>query len=302
MVHCFGTRAGASARMLRAVVACALLAAAPAPLLGQEGESGQDEARRRWVFEGELTAVLSQGNAVITTVGLGSTIRRRWSTGGVRFEAGAIRVETGRVSRRAVGTAEDFAVERDVDTEKTAESSFVRGRYDRTLSERAFAYAGADWLRNPFAGIQSRLLLAVGGGTQWLDGDVTRFSTDYALTYTFEEDVVENPFLETDFAGVRVGWEAWRKISESSQFESILVSDLNLQETGDLRFDLTNSLQVAINDVIALKPSLQLLWRNQPALTRVPLFTDGGVATGSTVEAPLRKLDTLFRMALVLTL
>jgi hypothetical protein len=33
----------------------------------------------------------------------------------------------------------------------------------------------------------------------------------------------------------------------------------------------------------------------------VPLFTGGGADTGETVQAPLRKLDALFRMALVLT-
>jgi hypothetical protein len=287
-----------------ALLLLALLALlwAPPGLRAQEAASGEDEARRRWVFEGELTAVLSQGNSVATTLGFGATVRRRWSKDALRFEAGGVRVETGRVSRRAVGTPDAFSVERDVDTEKTAEASFLRGRYDRTLGDRVFVYGGADWLRNTFSGIESRLLLALGGGTQWADGDVTRFSTNYAFTYTFEEDVVENPFLQTDFAGVRVGWELWRRVSESSQFESVLVSDLNLQEGDDLRLDLTNSLQVAINDVIALKPSLQLLWRNQPALTEVPLFTADGVATGSSVQAPLRKLDTLFRMALVLTL
>jgi putative salt-induced outer membrane protein YdiY len=288
-------------RLVLPVLAALSLLVVPLPLLGQEEDPEEDEARRRWVFEGELTTVISQGNSEATTLGFGSTVRRRWARDAVRIEGGWVRVETGRISRRAVGTPDDFSVERSVDTDKTAEASFLRGRYDRTLSERFFVYGGADWLRNTFAGIESRLLLAVGGGNQWTDSDATRFSTNYAFTYTFQEDVVENPFLETDFAGVRVGWEYFRRISGSAQFESVLVSDLNLQETDDLRFDLVNSLQVAVNEAIALKPSLQLLWRNQPSLTEVPLFTGGGADTGETVQAPLRKLDALFRMALVLT-
>lgn len=289
------------AGLIPPVLAALSLLVVPLPLLGQEEDPEEDEARRRWVFEGELTTVVSQGNSEATTLGFGSTVRRRWARDAVRIEAGWVRVETGRISRRAVGSPDDFSVERSVDTDKTAEASFLRGRYDRTLSEGVFVYGGADWLRNTFAGIESRLLLAIGGGNQWTDSDVTRFSTNYAFTYTFQEDVVENPFLETDFAGVRVGWEYFRRVSGSAQFESVLVSDLNLQETEDLRFDLVNSLQVAVNEAIALKPSLQLLWRNQPSLTEVPLFTSGGADTGETVRAPLRKLDTLFRMALVLT-
>lgn len=282
---------------LLCLVAAALLSAP----VGVQAQEEEDEARVRWVFEGELTSVISQGNSESTTLGLGATVRRRWERDALRFEAGGIRVETGRISRRAVGSAEDFALERSVDTEKTAESVFLRGRYERTLSERFFLYTGADWLRNTFAGIESRLLLALGGGNSWLDNDRSRFSTNYAVTYTFQEDVVENPFLESDFAGLRAGWEYWRRVSGSAEFESTLVSDLNLQETEDLRFDFTNALTVDVNDAIALKPSLQLVWRNQPSLTEVPLFTAGGAETGETVQAPLEQLDTFFRLALVLT-
>lgn len=275
-----------------------------AALLGLPGASqaqDEDPARQRWVFKGELTSVASRGNSEALTLGLGSTIRRRYESNAWRFEAGAVRVETGRISRRAVGTAGDFSVTKDVNTEKTAESLFARGRHERTVSSNFFVYGGVDWLRNTFAGIDSRFLIAVGGGYGWVDSDRTRFSTDFAGTYTFEEDVVENPFVDTKFAGVRAGFELWRQVSSSSEFESKLVADLNLNETEDRRVDFANSLSVAVNDVIALKPSVTFSWKNLPALTTVPLFTSGGVDTGTTVQVPLEKLDTLFTLALVLT-
>ena len=280
------------------LAAAAVLLAFPAPASAQDGEN---PARQRWVFEGELTSVLSRGNSESLALGVGATARRRWQRDALRFEAGWIRVQTGRITRRAVGTADDFSVERSVDTETTAESVTARGRYDRTLSERFFLYGGVDWLRNTFAGIDSRVLVAVGGGNAWADSDRTRFATDYAFTYTFEEDVVENPFTESDFAGVRVGYELWHRISSSAVFESELIGDLNLDDTEDRRVDVDNSMTVDVSDAIALKPSLRLSWRNQPALKTVPLFTPGGADTGTTVRAPLRKLDTLFRLALVLS-
>ena len=274
------------------------LIAPVAPVSAQD--ESDDEALQRWVLEGELTSVLSRGNSENLALGLGATARRRWERDALRFEMGWVQVETGRITVRAVGTPDDFEVQRDVDREKTAESVSARGRYDRRLTERVFMYGGVDWLRNTFAGIDSRTLLALGGGNTWVDGDRTRFATDYALTYTFEEVVVENPFTDSDFAGVRLGYELWREVSDNTVFESGLIADLNLKETEDRRVDLDNSLTVDVNDAIALKPSLRFSWRNLPALRDVPLFTTGGADTGTVVTAPLKKLDTLFRLALVL--
>lgn len=269
----------------------------PSGLFAQQ----DDEARERWVFEGELTSVLAGGNSESLALGAGASTRRHWEKDALRFEAGWTRVETARISRRAVGTPDDFVVNRDVDREKTAESIKVRGRYDRSVSETFTIFGGVDWLRNTFAGIDSRILMAAGSAKRWFDSDRSRFSTDLAATYTFQADVVENPFVASDFAGVRVGWEYWREVTGTTEFESELTGDLNLKETEDLRVELINSLTVDISDVVALKPSLELQWRNLPALIEVPLFTPGGSDTGDAVDAPLKKLDYFFRMALVLS-
>ena len=279
-----------------------LIAALVALLLPTQARAQDDAAKERWVFSAELTSVFSQGNSESLTLGLGSVIRREWEKDAFRFETGAVRVETGKVTRTAVGTADAFTVSRSVDRAKTAEALFARARYDRTLSERAFLFGGVDWLRNTFAGIDSRLLVAAGGGSKLATGPGTRLSTNLAVTYTFQSDVVKNPFVNADFVGARVGWELWRRISPSSVFESAFTGDQNLRDTQDRRVDFTNALSVDVNDKIALKPSLQFLWRNRPSLTDVPLFAPDGTATGTKVKTPLQKLDTFFRLALVVTL
>jgi hypothetical protein len=294
------TRSGVLARLALGALACALFTASPAR--AQDGAEGDDPALTRWVFKGEFTSVLAQGNAETLTLGLGTTLRRRWERDALRFEAGAVRAEATRFTRRAVGTTDDFAVEVEEDVEKTAEVYFVRGRYDRDLSRHVFAFTGVDWLRNTPAGIESRFLVAAGGGNTWADRNHLRFSTSYAATYTFQSDVVENPFLKTDFAGIRAGWEFFYQVTPSTELTSDLTADLNLDETGDMRADLTNAMTVQINESIALKPALQLLWRNQPSLTRVPLFAPDGSETGEEVTTQLSKVDTFFRLALVLTL
>lgn len=283
---------------------CALAAsglAVPSALLAQEEEE-VDPATLRWVFKGDFSAVFARGNSESATFGVGATARRKWERDALRFEAGWIRVSSGTIVRRAIGTEGDFTVERDVTTETTAENIFARGRYDRKLSERWFGYTAGDWTRNTFAGIESRFVAALGGGTQWVDTDRTSFSTDYAVTWTFQQDVIENPDLATSFAGLRLGYDLRRDLTSTTEFTSRLVFDQNLDETDDRRVEWGNALTVDVNDVIALKPSLLLQWRNLPSLGEVPLFTAGGVDTGTSVFAPLRKLDTTFTLALVLSL
>lgn len=264
--------------------------------------SAQDPPPDGWSFRGELTSVLSRGNAEALTLGVGTALENRRGRNLVRFDAGAIRTESTIFSRRAEGTPQSYVVIVEENSEKTAESYFARARYDRSISDRVFAYGGLDWLRNTFAGIDSRFLIALGAGNTWFDREDGRFKTSYAATYTFQSDVVENPFVSTSFPGVRVGWEYWRRATQTTEFESTLVSDLNLDETDDIRLDFTNALTVSISNALALKPSLQILWRNQPSLTELELFSPAGAPLGETVLAPLDKTDMLFKMALVVRL
>jgi hypothetical protein len=284
-----------------AVSALWLAVAAFAPI-AVHAQDDEDEALQRWVIKGELTSVLAQGNAETLTLGFGGQVRRRWEKHAVRFEAGSVRAQATRITRRAVGEPDAFALEVDRDTEVTTEVYFARGRYDLTLSDEFFGFGGIDWLRNTPTGIESRFLIAAGAGNTWADNADLRFSTSYAGTYTFQSDVVANPFVKTDFAGLRAGWELFVRVSESTQFDSEMISDLNLESTEDVRVDLTNALTVNINESLALKPSLQLLLRSRPSLVDVPLFSPLDVATNQSVAVPLKKADTFFRLALVLTL
>lgn len=264
--------------------------------------SAQDPPPDGWTFKGELTSVISLGNAEAFTFGLGSSLENRQGKNLLKFEAGGLRTESVIVTREARGTPAIYEILTNEDRQKTAEAYFARGRYDRALSARLFVYGGVDWLRNTFAGIDSHSLLALGAGNIWLEGERARFRTDYALTYTFQTDVVDNPAVDDRFGGVRAGWEYWRLVTASTEFDSRLVGDLNLNETDDVRADFTNSLTVAMSSALALKPSLQVLWRNLPALTSVPLLTTGGVPLNQTVLTPLAKTDMLFRLALVVKL
>ena len=186
-------------------------------------------------------------------------------------------------------------------TDKTAELYFVRGWYKYDFSKKFFAYTGADWMSNKFAGIDSRVLIALGAGNNWSNTDTFQFKTFYSFTYTFQEDVVENPFLKTDFPGFRLGYDLNAKLSSSTDLESRLTADFNLDNSDDIRLDWYNALPVGISETLLLKPAFQMLWRNQPSLTNVPLFDGGGAPIGE-VTTPLKEMDTIFTLALVVKL
>jgi hypothetical protein len=112
---------------------------------------------------------------------------------------------------------------------------------------------------------------------------------------------VENPFAKTNFPGVRFAYDFWYNLTSSTDFESIFILDWNLDNTDDIRFDFYNALPIKISEVFTLKPSLQLLWRNEPSLTEIDLQDSQAQKIG-TVLVPLKNLDSLFSLTLVVNL
>jgi putative salt-induced outer membrane protein YdiY len=285
------------ATVLRALALCLPVLPISQPLRAQSTPPRPD-----WEFTGRLSTVFASGNSESSTFGIGATLRRSGGRHDIKFEVGGVRTESARTTRRAVGSSADYDVEENTNWRKTAEAVFGRIRYGRQINGSFLVFGGVDWLRNTFAGIDSRLLIASGAGNVWADSEDFRFKTDYGVTYTFQNDVVENPFLRSKFPGLRFSWDMMRRLTETTQLESTLVTDLNIENTRDVRADFTNGLTLAIYSALALKPSVQLQWRNDPALTEIELFDDGGLATGEKVRVPLNRLDTFVTIALVVTL
>ncbi len=265
--------------------------------LGQDG--GGDTGP---YFTSEFSTVSTFGNSEALTLGLSTTFGYRWEHSELKLEAGGIRTESTIKTRTAIGTPEDFSVQVERKTEKTAENYYARGRYDQNVNARLFVFGGADFLRNTFAGIDRRVLIAAGAGNKWIQTATTRLRTDVGITYTFQDDVVANPLIKMNFPGARLGYDLNQKLSETADFESSLVGDWNLDKTEDLRLTSINAMSVAISSKVALKPSLKLEWRNDPSNTAVSLYDNSGEDTGETVLVPLEKLDSFFTLSLVVRL
>ena len=271
------------------------------------GVARAQEQKKPLSMTTELTGVWTTGNSQSSSFGLDLKLQYALPKATFKLEGGGVRASATKTTRYAVGTdTNNYTLGETKVTEKTAEAYYARGRGDYHFRDGLYAFGGADWLRNTFSGIDSRTLVALGAGNTWQNTDRVKFQTDVAVTYTFQQDVVSNPFLKTSFPGVRFQYDLKWQIVPSTEFSSVLVGDWAFsKESGavsdgaDVRADFVNAFTIAISSKLALKPSLQLLWRNAPALTEIDLVPAAGQPATGTVIVPLQKTDSFFKLALV---
>jgi putative salt-induced outer membrane protein YdiY len=286
-----------SAVLIALIGACGPLEVPP---LAQDKPAGK-EAPAGWSDKGELSYVVTGGNAETSTVGFKNTLGRAWERSGFELKAGGIRAESTTTTRTAVGPSNtNFSVVEESTTDLTAENYFLNGRYDRKISEHVFWFAGAGWDRNRFAGVENRYAGVGGIGNIWVDSERVKFRTDYSATFTRQNDVVENPDAKEDFAGARLSSKLEVKFGQNGTYGNDTVIDENLDDTSDLRADMTNWVAVSMSTHLALKVSLQLLYDGQPSFAAIPREFPLGTATGETVLVELDDLDTIFTTSLVL--
>ncbi len=283
-------------RLSRTLAAAAILLSTMAvPAIAQD-----DERELGWAFEADLGALWTGGNQETNTLAFNGTVAYLWPRSQLKFEGGGFTSESSLTTSTAVGTGQDdFQLFEETVTEKTAETFLAGLRYDYDVSDKFYLTGSSDWLRNPFAGIDDRFVFGAGAGNRWVDNGKVRFTTDYLVTYTTETTVVPDPTVPSDFAGLRLGYDFLWDATASTNFESTLVADFNLDDTDDIRLDWYNGLPIDISSVLAFKPSIRLMWRNDPALQVVPLFdAPGGTETG-VVLSPLNELDSFFNLSLL---
>lgn len=286
--------------MKRGIVAAAVLLAVTAVA------QAEDQKKLGWSDVAEFSFVMTGGNTTTSTFGFKNALRRDWERAAFTLRAGAVRAESDTVTRAAFVDGDGFNIVEDTKTDTTAEFYFLNGQYDRNVTDKFYWFVGAGWERNEPAGISNRYIASAGVGNIWHNTDDLKFKTFYGLTWTNEKPVVG----ESDsYVGVRGGYDYFNKLTASTTMGSLLVIDLNGSETSDWRADWTNWVAVSINQRMALKASLQLLYDNQPAVRSVDLYDqiptreidlDGYEKVG-TVQQELDELDTIFTTSLVIT-
>ncbi len=253
-----------------------------------------------WADKAELSFVLTSGNSESSALGVRNTLTRKFDSSTLSLDAGGIRVESGTITRTAVGTSQtDFTVSEQTNRETTAENYFAELRFDYEMSDRTYVYSSGGWVRNRFAGVENLWVGAAGFGVNLVSSDRATFDVDLGATVASEDLIIGE--TET-FGGLRLTWAFKRQVTETAEFLSHLILDESLSDTEDFRAEFDNSIGVAISNVLALKAGLKILFDNQPALEEVDLFNaPGGTIIGS-VLTPLNEVDTQVTVSLVVSL
>lgn len=264
----------------------------------------QEETGFTWANSTEFAFVTASGNASSTTIGLSGTLEGTSAVSAFKLEVGGIRASSKITDRTATGTGQgDFVLTENVRDENSAESYFGRARFDHNLGEHNFfVFGGAGWERNTFAGFNDRYSFVAGVGDAFINDDRTLFKADIGGTYTIQQDVEPTPGKEEAFGGIRSNIEFRRELSETTDFETLVVADENLADTEDLRVDWKTSVSFSLTQGLALKTSFRMLFDNQPALISVPLFDGGGAPVGDNVLVPSEKFDNFLTLSLVISL
>lgn len=265
-----------------------------------------DEKKLGWSDTADFSYVLTSGNSSTNTFGFKNVLKRDWQNAAFTLRAGAVRASNEVVTRAAIQRPSGVTFLEDSENVTSTEFYYLNGQYDRNISENFYWFVGAGWERNEPAGISNRYVVSGGVGNIWNNTDDLKFKTFYGVTWTSQKPVVGD---SDSFVGVRGGYDYFNKLTATTTMGSVFILDLNASEASDWRADLTNWVAVAINNRMALKAGLQLLYDNRPSfrdvdlykrpLVRTPDIPPGFEKTG-TVAQELDKLDSIFTTSLVI--
>ena len=283
----------------------AALAAAFAAALAGSASPAQAAEVPGWYSTADLSFVMSEGNTRTNTLGVTADLNRNWLRTSWRNTASFVRTGVGEPTRRAIGTSAANAQLEHGPRVTKAEKLFADSNFMRRVTERFYWNVGGTFDRDRFAGLNRRVLGKAGVGYIWENRENARFSTGVAGTFTSQDDVIDDPETEDQFAGVQFNADGERRFGDQYQhlYASTLVVDQNLQDTDDLRFNWDNSLAVAMTRRLALRVGVVLAFDNLPQLVEFPLFlqtAQGLTETNIRIPGRAEKLDTTATVSLVI--
>ncbi len=278
-------------------------------LTSWEEALGQEEEEKKkigWSNVADLGLVVTGGNSHTSTCTFDDQLTRNWENATLEFRFSGLRTRTTDDRLAAVSGSGEFAVVEDETADIDTDRYRVRGSYRRDVNKKFYWITGAGWMRDLNAGIENMTTVYGGLGNPWWDREDSHFLTDYSITYTNREEEIEDPLLDGRFPALRFSLDYMNQFGSNSQYDNDFTFLTNLKNLEDYQFDWTNSLTSNLTSILALRVSLQLLYRNFPALEELDLFpvppSEGPSLPIGTVPVRRKKLDTLFKVTLVVTL
>ncbi len=220
--------------------AVSLLLAAALPLAAQEPPA-PPAPPPLWSGQGELSFVSTSGNSDTQTLGVGVEAAYQPLPWSVAFKAAFVRNEA--------------------DGEEKANSLAAMLRGARAFSPRLEAFARGDFLKNRFAGVDSRWSGEGGAAYALFPAPPQKVKAEAALGYTIERRIAAE---DREFPSARVGLLYEWQISKTAVYSEELSFIEDLEDTANWRIVNAGALTAEVTTVLALKLSFAILYSNEP--------------------------------------
>lgn len=192
---------------------------------------------------GNLSFVNTAGNSDLTTLS-GDEVLQKMTTDSLwKFQQMAAAV---------YGRSQDST---------TASAFSAGGRVDRTLSSRMFAFVGANWQRNRFAGISRRFEELVGLGYQLLALERDQLSVEGGAAFNQQRSTLG---VADNFIAARAAGTYKHLLTDKAFFQQYGEFLPNLDTGKDFRLNSETSLVAPISRAIALKLAYTIHFDNLP--------------------------------------
>lgn len=167
----------------------------------------------------------------------------------------------------------------------------------RVKSGKTFLFGGFHWDRNEPRRIRNRYSGIAGAGRYWLEGDSKRFLSEFGFTINRERSKQAVGFTQAadEYPGLWVHWDGrWQSAEGGVRYTNQLEVNQNLEDRKDLRAEMTQALEVGINEQWFIELGLDFDYYDDPGVRRVRVKVDGQFTNDPPLRVPLDKLDSRF--------
>lgn len=204
--------------------------------------TGSHAAEKKWSDEAELSFVDTGGNTDVLSLSGKNLLKYRFTD-------------------KLKGAWKLGALYGESDGEKNAESYFTEFRLDYLFTERFYSYAMGGWMKDEFAGIDSKYYLGPGAGYKFLTGPKHLLLGEVGFNYVTEDytnDTNEDYIQGRAFAKYEYAFTEKNKFSQSLEY----LYDFDDSENYNVNSE--TALISALSDYLSLKTSYVVKYDNKP--------------------------------------
>jgi putative salt-induced outer membrane protein YdiY len=222
---------------------------------------GEDEVKKSWKNQAELSYVLTQGNSEVETF----QVKDKQTNNYTENLSSELKLES--FYSKALDKT-------------TAERYLAKGRMDYKLGSKFSTALQVGWKKDVFSGVDNRYFLGPLLVYRFIDGPRHFLKTEAGLDYVYEEyteaDPPEDDFLSAGLYG-EYEWILSEKVKFSQSVEAF--RDFNVEES--YQIESITALTTKLNSYFSFKTSYQVNHNTDP------------------IDEDIKKTDSILTLALV---